>query len=854
MNQKLLVLCAFAGAVCTGFPAQITSNTSGDANSNDYDCFRYGQYVKSGKAVLLWSDGNPPSPENDYLIGGGIINTPNYAKPATNFVFQGGSLTLSNGTLGIYTWSPSSVEFPVSIGGLKMKDKADLRSRSSTGGTSIIKGLINVTATFDKPGTIRSTGTGTNMATLQFDAKLTGSSSAFLSIDRYTSTGYPGNTRMALHGDCSEYFGKIRVNGYTNRLRIACAQFPGEVRQVGPSRVEIVGETMAVRFINQTDAKKCDIELSPTSTVTMAKLTLADKGTIYVGGITDTVGVVSCGSIAVTNELAFQTVDAKVTIDAHSIPLPADPIEHPAFCPILKYTEGTLSLDRFTVQLPSSRSSAVIGEKSKKGWGLLPNWRVVVTNYEDAVLGAVSAIAVTTIPVVRRVKGKASSSSVTDGTAWSDGQAPHADADYLIPYQSSTFAPWGGTGTQKGPTGIEFVAATAVFGGRSLTTQCEIDLKTPLVQIDDLTMMGGNNYDGAASRFYGADNASAARDADGRYTHTVSGRVIRIYTSSTTAWGDKAVLFRSAAGRKLTIDSALQGTGNLTIEHPHQEKPKSGGYVFLKCDNSGFTGRLRVSDMDPHKSYTDEPSRDNNITLLVSNENQIGGKMSSFTYNAFILRRWGCVENIGDVTFTATANRGLYVEGHGHVRTPEGTTMAFNQRLTMAGELYKSGKGTLALGAETAPTFTSGQKAYAVAYDGTNVVTVADGGLMATTKVATEGLAVTFTGTGSLAVDPNATGDMATYGYCATAAGCALTTDNADGKIPLSFKWPAGADPEDFTAAVCTVPSGTDLSFKLVGKPYSGARIAKVEERDNGNDTKTYMATVFKSGLMILIK
>ena len=180
--------------------------------------------------------------------------------------------------------------------------------------------------------------------------------------------------------------------------------------------------------------------------------------------------------------------------------------------------------------------------------------------------------------------------------------------------------------------------------------------------------------------------------------------------------------------------------------------------------------------------------------------------------------------------------------------------MAFNQRLTMAGELYKSGKGTLVLGAATAPTFTSGKKPYEDAYDGTNVVTVADGGLMATTKVATEGLAVTFTGTGSLAVDPNATGDMATYGYCATAAGCALTTDNEDGNIPLSFKWPEGADPADFTAAVCTVPSGTDLSFKLVGKPYSGARIAKVEERDNGNDTKTYMATVFKSGLMILIK
>ena len=848
MSMKVLLAAAGVCAFGAAFGATIKSNTSGDTNSNDYDCFRYGQYVKSGKTVLLWEDGNPPSPENDYeIVGSGIINTPNYKTPATNFVFQGGSLTLKSGTLGLYTFQPSSIEFPESIGGLVVGAGATLRSRNTGSAVTSVRGKVVFESTSGNPAYIKSTSEKTNMATIQFDGKVVGKSTALITLDKYNPPNNPGLVRMALHGDCSEYFGAIRVNGCTNCLRIACAEFPGTARQVGPSRVELVGETMAVRFINQTNDKKCDIEIAPTSTVTMSKLTLADKGTIYCDYAKDSAGVGHCGSITVTNALDFLTVDAKVTIDVSGIPIPADPVEeHPSFT-ILKYTNGTIPLDNFTVKA-STRGSAVIGSASIKGWGMLPNWEVAVTNFNDEVLGEVSALVVRAIPVVRRVSAT-NHNDPNDPTSWSDGLAPHDDVDYLVPYQSSQSLPWGGN---KGPHYLDFGSSYPTFGGRSLTSQCKLNLKTALVQIDDLTMLGGQNYDGAGSHIYGDSNA--AKDADGVSTHTFVGDVLRIYTSGTTSWGALSVAFRASAGRKLVIDSALQGTGNLTIEHPHQDKPKSGGFVFLKRDNSGFTGRLRVSDMTAHKSYTDEPSRDNNITLLVSDENQIGGKMSSFTYNALFLSRWGCLQNIGDLAFTTAANRGLYVEGHGHVRTPEGTTLSLNQRLTMAGELYKSGKGTLALGATTAPTFTSSRKAYSDDYAGTNVVTVADGGLLATTKEATEGLAVTFVEKGSLMVDPNATGDMAAYGYCATAAGCALASDRADGAIPLSFKWPAGADPAEFTATVCTVPSDKPLMFTLAAKPFSSAALKSVEAVDNGDGTTTYKATVFPSGMMIFVK
>ena len=861
-TQMIAVVASFALAGAA-FGAEIKSNTTGDANSTTYDCFRYGQYVKSGgTTVLLWMDGNPPTAENDYSIGGGIINTPNYTTPATNFVFQGGSLTLANGTLGIYTRSPSSVEFPASIGGLQMKDGADLRSRSSSGETSFIKGLVDVKATSSNPGTIRSTGTGTNMATLQFDAKLIGLSSAFLSINRYTSTGYPGNTRMALHGDCSEYFGTIRVNGYTNRLRIASATFPGTVKLVGPCRFESVGTAVSVTTLTESDDKGDDISIAPTSTLTVANLTLKDKSTMYYEFAKDSAGAGLVGSLVVTESLTIDA-GAKIAVDVSAFKAGADILTQSSYAVIKVPTaKGTLSADNFDLVMPAA-TSAVIGSSSTKGTGRLPNWTHEVTTVDDPVLGECSALVVRQVPVILRIKGQAASDDPNDATAWSDSQAVHADADYLIPYESSQFAPWGDKASNffKGPAGLVFTSAYSTFGGRSLTSQCKIYLETSSVRIDDLTMLGGQNYSGAASCLYASDKTVTP--------HTFSGDILRVYTSGTAAtvgsWGAKSVCLIAGEGCTLKVNAPIAGTGNLTIEYPRQDNTnntsKLGGVVQMQGDNSQFTGNLRISDMLSDNSFSeDKVVREPNVTLRVSDENQLGCKMASFSYYGLFLSRWGCLENVGDLTLSSDeSNRGLYVEGYGHIRTPEGTTLTMNKRLTMAGELYKSGKGVLLLGSDTAPTFTSKQSAWPDALEGTNVVTVAEGAFGAATRAASAGLAVTFTETGSLLVDANATGDQATYGYDASAAGSSVT--GIDGKIPVSFDVAGKTCGEELSGVICTVAANSSLttdSFVLAEPKPFGAGTArymlKVTQAADEDGNKVFTATAAPYGTFIFFR
>ena len=835
--------------------------------NNNYDFFRFGSYEKSGETKKIWEDGLPPSPENDYVIptsrtpntpsSGDAGKTTATGYPAgTNFVFQGKSLALdgSSATMGLWTKEPTTIEFP----NLEFK-KGIMRARTTGDDVCQVRGNINVTATASSPAYFRTTCTESHKATIKLAAKLTGSTSAAMQVDPYqktvNTTYYPGNARLALFGDCSEYFGTIKVNGFTNSLQLACAELPAAVTVAGHCFLEAVGEQVAVKSITAAEsssngmsegADEIEIDIAPTNTLIVGDLTLAGGKIVYEANAQHQVGM-----IVVTNSL---TVTAPVTLDASALTAWLTDEDDPVCFNLLKIPseKGELDPALFPVKLPQAASFKV-GSSSTKLQGGLPRWSTRTNLVEEADGSSSWAIQIFTRPVAVRMTN---SQNHTDAN-WTSGTSPNADTDYMVPYQSSGTKPWpAADGFGKGPYNLEFTVANPKFLGHSLTAQCQLYLQASEVEIDDLTLVQGINYNGAGSWLTLYDNKATLPTVDGYPTVTFKGSTLNVVTDSKGNFQPAGVMIRSSGGRRLAVDTEIVGSGDLTIEHPANEGGPKGGYVQFMRANTSYEGKIMVAHMgdittgSSPKYYT--PAREPNITLLVKDEDELGGKLSSFTFDALYLRRWGCLQNVGDLTLTETAKRGLYVEGNGHIRTPEGTTLTMNRRLTMAGELYKSGKGALVLGATTAPKFTSKQSDWSDALGGTNVVKVAEGAFGAATRAASAGLAVTFTEAGSLLADANATGDQATYGYDASSTGSSVT--GIDGKIPLTVKGEVGVQ-DDITVAALTLPStAATPTFTLVGKPYRGAKIASVESVSNDDGTVTYHVKVTLAGAIMFIR
>lgn len=252
---------------------------------------------------------------------------------------------------------------------------------------------------------------------------------------------------------------------------------------------------------------------------------------------------------------------------------------------------------------------------------------------------------------------------------WTDNQACHGGVDYVCT-NSISFR----TGAKQADTAV-------VFPGASLTmTWGILSLKQSDVFFTNLTLK-------AKSRV----SASGSSSQDGR--QRLGGTLTLGGTRS------DPIEFYGQAAQNCSVYADLRGDGVACFAVWSSAKGENAVGVFaeLTGDNSRYTGSFIVDE----KASSTLPRNDlTNMTLRVAAADSLGGRLSSFTYDALRLRPYAGLQPMASFTLDAR-NRGIYLDG-GPCRfvMDEGVEWTVMETISYAGQLRKEGAGTLALGGD----------------------------------------------------------------------------------------------------------------------------------------------------------
>lgn len=306
----------------------------------------------------------------------------------------------------------------------------------------------------------------------------------------------------------------------------------------------------------------------------------------------------------------------------------------------------------------------------------------------------------------------------------------------------------------------------------------------------------------------------------------------------------------------IAIDAQVSGSGDLHLKstRPASKGATLKGSVEFSALNTNFTGRV-IAYEDPITGKDDKitaPNKDAYLTLYVTDGRNLGGPLANFTYDALTLSGWARLTATNSVVFDQ-ANRGVFVDKIGQIEVGAGDVMSLCNSLTLNGTLLKKGLGMLALGgtmrfvdgaAETEPAA------------GLNVVEVQKGWIKPLSAQAFDGAALTFaTGTGIRLDLAPADADLAARGLVDVRANGSIgLADGATGKIALAFD---GDEVEtDITLGVATLPTKAAAeAFRDLLSPVRPRRCTvKLSVVENGDDTATVVATVQRTGLMLIVR
>ena len=258
--------------------------------------------------------------------------------------------------------------------------------------------------------------------------------------------------------------------------------------------------------------------------------------------------------------------------------------------------------------------------------------------------------------------------SFTAGTHWSDGAAPHSDADYFIKdghqirsvrYASSTFdgnsltvLSGGRVVVQGGTSGVKAtVADLRLCGGGILKT----------------TTDWGNNLDGKVT-VYGSSSNPA------------------IYE---TSWESASA---EKSGRHLTVNSAISGSGSLLCRYEGGGATALGAPVAglnLRGDNTGFTGEWQIMHPAARATFTSAANFGSASALVLNSNGIFRAESGSFAISAPVV-----VKNVGSVTGSEELTNG------GTIIVDTNQTLTVNGVVSGAGILRKTGAGAMLLNAE----------------------------------------------------------------------------------------------------------------------------------------------------------
>ena len=259
--------------------------------------------------------------------------------------------------------------------------------------------------------------------------------------------------------------------------------------------------------------------------------------------------------------------------------------------------------------------------------------------------------------VVRRISNDPTL-DYQDPANWSDGLAPHDDADYLVDNASA------------------LCAASGDFSGGSLILSdgCKLELKRAQAYVPELRLCGGSTL-----------------CADGSVNNQTLDGTITVDSSDANP-----VRFVSGVGKNLTVASAISGSGQIYVVNGRTSAGQARYYVGLEGDNSAYRGKMTVR-VEGGSDYSK-----NLVYLTVPDETALGIP-DALEHDALRIGELGCLRVTNDVSLCA-ATRGLSfatfeLNYNPIVEIAQDKTLTVTSPMTGGSRpLSRNGEGTLALG------------------------------------------------------------------------------------------------------------------------------------------------------------
>ncbi len=302
-------------------------------------------------------------------------------------------------------------------------------------------------------------------------------------------------------------------------------------------------------------------------------------------------------------------------------------------------------------------------------------------------------------------------------------------------------------------------------------------------------------------------------------------------------------------GPQLTVDADLRSDGAGLVIRSFNETPSQRGAISLSHANTNFHGRLTVSQ---EKSVTKDGADAKYVfRTYLGDARNWGGEYtaSEDVHDAITLRNFPRVVVTNDVCFSEPT-RGMLVSGGARIEVESGRTLCLSNQVTWAGELEKAGEGVLELAGSA--RFVDGAAGTAPVA-GTNVLRVLEGALRVSSAAAADGLAVTFAA-GTRLVVPAGT----EYGFRNARWSEPFAVEAADGVLPVEVDLAGAGGAADVEVPICTLGAeaaeATPVGRFRVAKAAGGVRCRSVAKRANADGSVTYVATMGRHGLRLVVR
>lgn len=763
-----------------------------------------------------WENNALPGPGYDYLMTNSMssagVETSEGGR--TLVTFPGDSLTMRQEYLvNVADNGNRWLNYP-GPGGLVLERYSSIRywyTGSENRTVNITGSVITVRSTVDDASapTFRTTSKAGCTTTFAFHLPFVGAADTQVYVDIYKGN-YIGASNLEFHEPSPDFLGTIKLMRNSHSVTLCGCELGGTVR--------LVGQT-SLTFKQGETSNACRLG-SVTAAESGYRMTLVGKASAEIGSLTFKTGAIEF-SDAVEDGLY---VGGRIDVTTGLALAATEPIEIRVPGSVFAAANATNEI----VLLTAPESAGSFDED---------DFKLVVTGDRTTVEDDVE-MAVTLDPSTRvrrlTVRRKyplvfllSTDSSTTHGssfleanaTNWSDHLLPHEGADYVVPasFQLMTENP------------------SSTFRGHTLIVH------------GTLAVCGSNFFLGDESRLVliGGSHVVAYGTPG-----VISGGKVEIRKGSSAS--ESFIDGGSNEARTPQIDSELVGNWDLMFRHgddpySHEKNPfRLGGL------NTNFLGRILTGT-----TYGGWKSGQNAYVFAVNDPRNLGGTLPSVEYSALKLTEAVRLRPTQSMSFT-DVTRGVWIAKASAITVPEGTETDFCQPCTWQGELVKDGAGTLGLGGDLW-FFTDTRTKEPPANGQTNRLSVAEGWVKPLAQESCDGLAITFGAGAGIRLTCGLAADdpVRTYGIYDVKWATPIATTSANATIPVAFD---GERPvRDEAVGVVTVRDRATADA-LIGRftwtktdNMNGTRVT-FAVRDNDDGTATVVATVERTGLMLILR